>query len=200
MRTSIAAVLIAIAAASCSPSVPITEPETASVEPAPIDPGAPAAEQAALSSCALATAEGYCGVAFGAAPDVAHAKFPVKLEIYSSGSPEAQNDINRCYEMFAVEPVQGVSFLVEKNRVGRLDVISEGPKTADGFGVGTPVEEISARFGAAAISAPNKYEPEITELTVAQGAGKLVFEIQDGKVRAWRAGIMPTIDYTEHCG
>jgi hypothetical protein len=27
-----------------------------------------------------------------------------------------------------------------------------------------------------------------------------VFEIQDGVVRAWRAGIAPTIDYVAHCG
>jgi hypothetical protein len=50
------------------------------------------------------------------------------------------------------------------------------------------------------MDAPNKYEPEVTDLAVTDGAVKFVFEIQDGKVRGWRAGVAPTIDYTEHCG
>jgi hypothetical protein len=48
--------------------------------------------------------------------------------------------------------------------------------------------------------APNKYEPEVAELSLPQGAAKFVFEIQDSKVLAWRAGLAPTIDYVEHCG
>jgi hypothetical protein len=31
------------------------------------------------------------------------------------------------------------------------------------------------------------------------GGTKFIFEIQDGSVRAWRAGVMPTVDYVEHC-
>jgi hypothetical protein len=166
------------------------------VEPAPLDPGAPAAEEAALASCGPVTAQGYCGVAFGMPPAEARTKFPVGLEMYSGSDP---SDPNRCFEMFAVAPVQGVSFLVEMNKVGRLDVMSEGARTADGFGVGTPAGDIKAKFGAALSEQPNKYEAEISELIVSDAGAKFIFEIQDGHVRAWRAGVMPTIDYVEHC-
>ena len=66
--------------------------------------------------------------------------------------------------------------------------------------VGTSAEDIKAKFGAAVIAQPNKYEPEIIELVVSDGDTKFIYEIQDGKVRAWRPGVLPTIDYVEHCG
>lgn len=193
---------IALALSACGPSpAPEAEPaERASVEPAPLDPEAPAAEQAALASCGTVTAQGYCGVTFGMASQQASAKFPGGLENYDGADPSAQADANRCFEMFGVEPVQGVSFLIEGQKVGRVDFLTEAARTADGFGVGTAALAIHDKFGAAAVDAPNKYEPEVTDLTVTDGAVKYVYEIQDGKVRGWRVGVAPTIDYTEHCG
>jgi hypothetical protein len=199
MRAPVAAVLVAALAACGEASAPEGEHAHApeAVEPAPLDPNAGTAEQAALASCGPVTAQGYCGVTFGMTPAEARAKFPVGLEMYSGADP---SDVNRCYEMFAVAPVQGVSFLVEMNKVGRLDVMSEGAKTADGFGVATTAADIKAKYGAAVSEQPNKYEPEISELVLSEGGTKFIFEIQDGSVRAWRAGVAPTIDYVEHCG
>lgn len=193
---------IALALPACGPSpAPVSEPaERVSVEPAPFDPEAPAAEQAALASCGAVTAQGYCGVTFGMDPPQANAKFPGGLESYDGADPSGQTDPNRCFELFGVEPVQGVSFLIEGQKVGRVDFLTEAARTVDGFGVGTAAIAIHDRFGAAAMDAPNKYEQEVTDLTVMDGAAKYVFEIQDGKVRGWRVGVAPTIDYTEHCG
>ncbi len=203
MRNAIPAIfLFGLIVSACSPA-PAPEGErneTASAAPAPLDPGAPAAEQAALAACSPVTAAGYCGVTFGMTPDQARAKFPVGLDSYDGADAAAQGDPNHCYEIFGVEPVQGVSFMVEGGRIGRVDFLTEAAKTADGFGIGTDAQAIRARFGAEAMDAPNKYEPEVTDLTVTQGAAKFVFEVQDGSVRGWRAGIAPTIDYTEHCG
>ncbi len=106
----------------------------------------------------------------------------------------------RCFELFAVEPVRGVSLLVEKNAVSRIDFLTATARTANGFGVGSKAEEIHAAFGAAASEAPSTYEPEITNLSVSQGAAKFVFEVEDGLVRSWRAGVVPSIDYPAHCG
>jgi hypothetical protein len=198
-------VVLAISALLAGCGEPASAPEgvhenTASIEPQPLDPGAPEAEQAALASCGPVTGQGYCGVTFGMAPKDARAHFPVDLEGYADYVPQNRAEADRCFEMFPVEPVQGVSFLVERQMVGRVDFLTEAAKTADGFGIGTTVEEIKGRFGAAATETPNKYEPEVVDLAVAQGSTKFVFEIQDGKVRGWRAGVAPTIDYTEHCG
>ncbi|HEX5008635.1 MAG TPA: hypothetical protein VFV70_16085 [Hyphomonadaceae bacterium] len=193
------AVLAALALAACGEaSAPAAERSHApeAVEPAPLDPNADAAEQAALASCGPVTAQGYCGVVFGMTPADARAKFPVGLEMYSGADP---SDANRCFELFAIAPVQGVSFLVEMNKVGRLDVMSAGARTDDGFGVGTAAADIKAKYGDDVREQPNKYEEEISELVLSEGAAKFVFEIQDGAVRAWRAGVLPTIDYVEHC-
>jgi hypothetical protein len=204
MRASIifAVSFAALGVAACGDSelAPAPAPENpASIEPAPLDPNAPAAEQAALAKCGPVTAEGYCGVTFGMAPTEAKTKFPVALETYS-GDAAAAPDPNGCFELIAAEPVQGVTYLVETAKVGRVDVLSEAPKTADGFGVGSSADDIRTKFGAQVSEAPNKYEPEVVELSVPQGAAKFIFEIQDNKVRAWRAGVAPTIDYVEHCG
>ena len=203
MRNAIPAILLfGLAVSACGPApAPEGAPEeTASAEPAPLDPGAPAAERAALANCAPVTANGYCGVTFGMTPDEARTKFPVGLDSYDGADPGTQGDPNHCFEIFGVEPVQGVSFMVEGGRIGRVDFLTEAAKTADGFGIGTDAQAIRARFGAEAMDAPNKYEPEVTDLTITQGAAKFVFEVQDGSVRGWRAGVAPTIDYTEHCG
>jgi hypothetical protein len=194
-----AAALLAIVLAACGGPNPEPDHAPEAVEPAPLDPNAPAAELAALASCGAVTAQGYCGVTFGMTPTEARTKFPVGLDTYSGGDPASQGDPNRCYEMFATAPVQGISFLVEMNKVGRIDVMSEGARTVDGFGVGTAAEEIKTKFGAAVTEQPNKYEPEVSELVVSDGGARFVLEIQDGRVRAWRAGVMPTIDYVEHC-
>jgi hypothetical protein len=93
-----------------------------------------------------------------------------------------------------------VSFLVEQSKIGRVDFLEEGPKSADGFGVGSDAAKMRARYGAALKEQPNKYEPEVTDLVVDAPPGRQVFEVQDGKVRAWRAGVPPTIDYVERCG
>jgi hypothetical protein len=198
MRVPAVALLGVVLAACGEATAPEGEHAHApeAVEPAPLDPNADAAEQAALASCGAVTAQGYCGVTFGMPPAEARTKFPIGLEMYSSGDP---NDPNRCFEMFAVAPVQGVSFLAEMNKVGRLDVLSEGARTADGFGVGTTAEDIKAKFGAAISEQPNKYEAEISELVISEAGAKFIFEIQEGHVRAWRAGVIPTIDYVEHC-
>jgi hypothetical protein len=200
MRTAIAFALAAFSLAACGEATKLEPaPQPRAEEPEPLDPGAPAAEIAALSACAPVSAEGYCGVTWGMSPSQARGKFPVKLEDYN-GDTSAKPNPNACYEMFAGEPVQGVSFLVENAKIGRLDVISEGPKTADGFGVGSQAAAIRTKYGAALTEAPNKYEPEVIELTLTQGASKTIFEIQGDSVRAFRSGVAPTIDYVEHCG
>lgn len=202
MRPLLALLVAGMALGACGGPAPASDGaagEGASVEPAPLDPAAPAEEKAALASCGPVTAEGYCGVAFGMSPAEAVARFPVKLENYDGADSDMQKDPNHCYEMFAAEPVQGVTFLVENQKVGRVDFLTEAARTAEGFGIGSAASDITAKFGASATQAVNKYEPEVTDLAVTQGAAKYVFEIQDGKVRGWRAGIAPTVDYTEHC-
>ena len=97
-------------------------------------------------------------------------------------------------------PVTGVSFLVEGGKVGRIDVLTEAIRTAEGFGVDTQALAIRTHYGDGLYVETNALEPDITDLTATVGATKYVFEIQDGLVRSWRAGVEPTIAYVAHCG
>ena len=126
-------VICALSACGPAPAPADLEKETASVEPAPLDPEAPAAEQATLASCGPVTAQGYCGVTFGMTPEQASRSFPVGLESYDGADPDRQSDPNHCFEMFGVEPVQSVSFLVEGRKVGRVDFLTETPRTVDAY-------------------------------------------------------------------
>lgn len=159
---------------------------------------AEAAEREALSRCGVVGPDGYCGIRLGMSPEAAIAAFPVALEKYDT-APPADVDPLRCYEMFAAAPVTGVSLLVEGGAVGRIDFISATARTADGFGVGSQASAIRAKFGAAVREAPNIYEPEITDLSVVQGAAKYIFEVENDAVRSWRVGVAPAVDYPAHC-
>jgi hypothetical protein len=157
------------------------------------------AERTALARCGEVTVTGYCGVRFGMTEAEAKQAFPVALESYEAPTEEQAPDI-ACRELFAVEPVTGVSFLAEGGRIGRVDLMTEAARTVDGFGVGTQASAIRTKFGDRMGMTTNALEPEITDLTVVEGDTKFVFEIQDGVVRAWRVGVAPTIDYVAHCG
>ena len=157
------------------------------------------AERAALARCGEVTLAGYCGVRFGMTAAEARQAFPVKLESYEAPAEGGAVDAG-CQELFAAEPVTGVSFIAEGGRIGRVDIMTEAARTADGFGVGTQASAIRTRFGGQMGMATNALEPEITDLIVVECNTKIVFEIQDGVVRSWRAGVAPTIDYVAHCG
>jgi hypothetical protein len=191
--------LVLLAASACTPAPSPDATDAAADAPASVSE-AVAAERAALSSCGAVSASGYCGIQFGMPVEQAKNLFPVTLEGYEQ-LPEG-SDISplRCYELFAVAPVLGVSFLIENAQVGRVDIITEAVRTDAGFGVGTQASAIRTHYGASLGVKTNELEPEITDLAATVGTTKFIFEIQDGLVRGWRAGTAPTIDYVAHCG
>lgn len=188
-------VFAALWLAGCGGSAPApSEAEMANMTP----DEAVEAERAALARCGEVSAQGYCGVKFGQPVAEAEKIFPVKLEGVEMAAGAAL-PAEGCYELFAVQPVRGISFLVESGIVERVDVITEIARTPEGFGVGTQASAIRTRYGDALYVSVNDLEPEIIDLSITEGAVKFVYEIQDGVVRAWRAGIAPSIDYVAHC-
>lgn len=191
--------VLALLASGCgggnTPAPAMPEEEFSALTPAE----AIAAERDALSRCGTVTNEGYCGVRFGMPVGEATKVFPVE---FAGSEVHAGADLtpDRCYELFAVPPVTGVSFLIEGGKVGRIDVLSEAIRTAEGFGVATQAMAIRTHYGDGLYVETNALEPDITDLTATVGATKYVFEIQDGLVRSWRAGVEPTIAYVAHCG
>ncbi len=156
------------------------------------------AERAALSRCGEVTKDGYCGIRFGMPVAEAMKAFPVKLEGYDTLA-EADQPAGICKELFAVQPVRGISFLAEGGVIGRVDVMTDVARSPEGFGVGTQASAIRTHFGDALSVDVNELEPEIVDLGVTEGVTKFVYEIQDGVVRSWRAGVAPTVDYVAHC-
>ncbi len=198
--SSLLCALMALLAAACGGEPANNAPvETLPETPDPAHLESEAAERAALAGCGAVTAEGYCGIQLGATPEAAAAAFPVELERYDV-APPADVDPLRCFELFAIEPVTGISLLVEGGAVRRIDFISGTARTADGLGVGSTAAAIRAKFGAATSENPNPLEPEITDVGVMQGETKFVFEMEDNVVRSWRVGVAPAIDYPAHCG
>lgn len=190
--------VLALLASACGGNTPapaMPEEEFAKLTP----DEAIAAEREALARCGNVTNEGYCGIRFGMAVEEARKTFPVEFE-GSEVRDGADVSPDRCYELFAVAPVTGVSFLVEGGKVGRIDVLTEAIRTAEGFGVGTQALAIRTHYGNGLYVETNALEPDITDLTATVGSTKYVFEIQDGLVRSWRAGTEPTITYVAHCG
>lgn len=181
--------------AGCGGSAPApTEADIANMTP----DEAAKAERTALARCGEVSAGGYCGVKFGQPVAEAEKAFPVKFEGVEMAAGAAL-PATGCYELFAAQPVRGISFLVENGIVGRVDVITEVARTGEGFGVGTQASAIRTRHGDALYVNVNDLEPEIIDLSITEGGVKFVYEIQDGVVRSWRAGVPPTIDYVAHC-
>ena len=116
-------VMVMLLASACGGSTPapaMPEEEFSKLTPAE----AIEAERDALSRCADVTHDGYCGIRFGMGVDEARKAFPVEFE-GSEVRDGADVSPDRCYELFAVAPVTGVSFLVEGGKVGRIDVLTE---------------------------------------------------------------------------
>jgi hypothetical protein len=202
---SLSLAVLALVASGCSarekiPAAPaeVRDEGDFTLPPTPEAAAASAAAQAhAVDACGPVSAAGFCGVKFGMTVAAAKKVYPGKLETLTSDDGV---DPQACFELFGNAPIKGVSFLVEQSKIGRVDFLEEGPKSADGFGVGSDADAMRRRYGPALKEQPNKYEPEVTDLIVEQPPTRQVFEVQDGKVRAWRAGVPPTIDYGERCG
>jgi len=94
-----------------------------------------------------------------------------------------------------------LAFMLEHGRFVRYDVRG-GKETAPGGGkIGMDKAQVLALYGTGGTESPAKYEPGASQLRVeGSGGGVLIFDIgADGKVKAWRVGVTPQIDYVEGC-
>lgn len=151
----------------------------------------------AMRQCGPVSGAEYCDVRFGMDVEQAVEKFNEPLVRFAG---DLTHDPGRCFEMYANGALEGVSFMVEGGKVGRIDVTIPGPATKDGFGVGSAEADIRAKLGDKVEQAPHKYEDGVIELSYPDRGGKVMFEVAAGKVRALRAGVAPMVDYVERCG
>ena len=96
----------------------------------------------------------------------------------------------------------GLRIMMENGIAVRADVDSSGVTTIGDLGVGSPVESVVVALGPSLQVAPHKYQWELgwRYLTFSDDSThRLVFEVDSHVVRAWRAGLLPAVEYVEGC-
>lgn len=98
----------------------------------------------------------------------------------------------------------GIGFMMEQERLVRIDVTEQGIETAEGAEVGDTEERIRSLYPVIE-KRPHKYT-DGSYLIVTPGAPgdtirRLVFETDEGdRVTRYRAGLFPPVEYVEGCG
>ena len=98
----------------------------------------------------------------------------------------------------------GVSVMVVKGKVARIDVDTGAVTTDDGAKIGDSEDRIKSIYGDDVQVEPHKYNPGWHYMTVlgdSTSAGKaIVFETDGKKVTMFRAGRLPEVKWVEGCG
>ena len=99
----------------------------------------------------------------------------------------------------------GVSVMLARGRVARIDVDSAGVRSDAGISVGDSASRVTTVYGARATATPHKYVPGGQYVTVRPVAPedsifRLVFETDSSRVTRFRAGRLPEVEWVERCG
>jgi len=98
----------------------------------------------------------------------------------------------------------GVSVMVVKGKVARIDVDTGAVTTDDGAKIGDSEDKLRTIYGDDLQVEPHKYNPGWHYMTVmgdSASAGKaIVFETDGKKVNMFRAGRLPEVKWVEGCG
>ena len=98
----------------------------------------------------------------------------------------------------------GVSVMVVRGKVARIDVDTGAVTTDDGAKIGDSEARIKSLYGEDLQVEPHKYNPGWHYMTVmgdSASAGKaIVFETDGKKVTMFRAGRLPEVKWVEGCG
>jgi hypothetical protein len=98
----------------------------------------------------------------------------------------------------------GVSVMIERGRIARVDIDSATVATAAGARVGDSEERIQQLYAGRVTVGPHKYTDghylTVVPTDPADSAFRLIFETANGRVVRYRAGRRPAVEYVERCG
>ena len=154
--------------------------------------GAGAAE---TNSCSVVSTGGYCGVKFGMIEEKARASYAGTLsepEAYADGDEES------CY--YLSDESADAAFMIVDGVIERVDVFGRSVATSAGAKSGMALADVAALYPDARREA-NPYTAALEDLHADLGGGVFAVFEQDerGRVRHFRIGRKPAVDYIEGC-
>jgi len=156
-----------------------------------------------LTGMQAATAEDWRITTAGYGPakigmSVAAASKALGMKLVSEGPV----DNPECHYLRPEPAVEGLWFMISKDRVVRVEVNAGGIKTRSGLGIGDGEARVKELFGPAVEVTPHKYlAPDGDYLTIWSSDHKSAvrFETLQGKVTSFYAGRVPEVEYVEGC-
>ena len=195
---------LALVLASCTraPHDTAAVDADATVDPAmdaPVEDVPPANAPAGARAPVTPDFAGFAPVPFGSDAQALKRAWGGSLRETGAGSADA------CHYLFPEpRPAQGygTGFMVEGGRFVRVDVDDPAATAPGGGRIGMSVEEIDALYPGQVKAGPHKYVEGAQYLRATREGSDavLLFETDaQGKVREWRIGVPPQVDYVEGC-
>ena len=97
----------------------------------------------------------------------------------------------------------GLSVMLQSGRIARVDIDQGDYRTAEGIEIGSSEDELSRAYGAGLESVPNRYTRGAQDITVQKVVSgqrrSILFYVENGEVRSFRAGDAGAVALVEHC-
>lgn len=103
------------------------------------------------------------------------------------------------------DQTSGLSFMTERGRVVRADVINPSIRTVSGIGVGSSEADVRRAYGSQIRVEPHPYGDANDHYMVyvprdrADRNYRVIFGTFDGYVTGYRSGLRPAVEYIEGC-
>lgn len=99
----------------------------------------------------------------------------------------------------------GVSVMLARGQVARVDVDSAGVRSDAGVAVGDSAARVADAYAPRMTAMPHKYVAGGQYLTVRSSSPvdslrRMVFETENGRVTRFRIGRVPEVEWVERCG
>jgi len=104
-----------------------------------------------------------------------------------------------CYYLRSKQKIPGTGFMMDRNRLVRIDVWEPPTRTTTGVGVGSEEAAIQAAYDRTITVQPHKYTDGHYVIVDGDDDLKLLFETDAGMVTMFRTGRDPEVGYVEGC-
>ena len=113
---------------------------------------------------------------------------------------EQFSEIDQC-GLAKIVGYDDIQILFEDNRIARIELYSNTFMTFSGAKVGDSEDRVREIYGAGVHVEPHQYDPDGHYLTVTSRDRRfaIVFETDGKTVTDLRAGLIPAVQYVEHC-